>query len=252
MHLPAARNAAQLVHAVTGELEQIVVEQAQRGTGDEHLAAVGELADARGDVHGHPGQAVAQQLALAGVNAGPQLDAEAGSGNAQLLGAAHRRCGRVERDQEAVAAVGEHAAAGGVDRVVHDLVMLLEQFTAYWQPSVCRSEQTDSASVSRVAYGTCALGALKASGIHLGPDLGRGVAVETGELDGRITHLGDQPGACRGSQSWLWCGRCRAAGKSGRGSLVPSPSCCCFFAKFEKRERRGPGAPKGSVKSKCR
>ena len=59
-----------------------------------------------------------EQLALAGVDAGPQLNAEPGGGDAQLLGAAHRRTGRVERDQEAVAAVGEHAAAGGVDRLV--------------------------------------------------------------------------------------------------------------------------------------
>ena len=91
MNLPAARHAAELVHTVSGELQLIVVEEVQRGAGHEHLAAVRELADARGDVHGHPGQPVAQQLALAGVHARPQLDPEPGGGEAQLLGAADRR-----------------------------------------------------------------------------------------------------------------------------------------------------------------
>ena len=76
---------------------------------------MGELADARGDVHGHPGQPVPEQLALAGVDAGPQLDPERRGLHAQLLGAVDGRPRLIERDQEAVAPVGEHPAAGCVD-----------------------------------------------------------------------------------------------------------------------------------------
>jgi hypothetical protein len=88
---------------------------------------VGALADAGRNVHGHPGQPVPKQLALAGVDAGAQLDAEPGGGDAQLLGTDDRRLGGVERHQEAVAPIGQHPAAGLVDGLVDDFVVALEQ-----------------------------------------------------------------------------------------------------------------------------
>ena len=78
---------------------------------------------------GHPGQPVPEQLALAGVDPGAQLDAEPGGGDAQLLGADDRRRRGVERHQEAVAAIGQHPAAGLVDGLVDDLVVALEQLS---------------------------------------------------------------------------------------------------------------------------
>ena len=90
---------------------------------------MGALADPSGDVHGHPRQPVPKQLALAGVDAGAQLDAEPGRGNAQLLGADDRRPRGVERHQEAIAPIGQHPAAGLVDGLIDDLVVALEQLS---------------------------------------------------------------------------------------------------------------------------
>jgi hypothetical protein len=62
------------------------------------------------------------------VNSGPQLDPQRRRPDAQLLGAVDRRSGLVERDQEAIAAVGENPAPGRTDPVGHDPVVALKQF----------------------------------------------------------------------------------------------------------------------------
>ena len=107
----------------------MVVEQLEHRPRDQHLAAVGALADPGRDVDGHPGQPVPEQFALAGVDAGAQLDAEPGRGDAQLLGADDRRPRGVERDQKAIAPIGQHPAAGLLDGLIDDLVVALEQFS---------------------------------------------------------------------------------------------------------------------------
>ena len=72
----------------------------------------GERADARGDVHRHAADVIADQLALAGVDADADLDAELAGGGGDRQRAAQRARGRpVEGREEAVADRLDLAAA---------------------------------------------------------------------------------------------------------------------------------------------
>src|SRR5687768_5267610 len=64
---PAAVDAAQLAHAALLEAEAGADHGAVDGPRHEHLSGCRERRDARGDVHGHAADVVADHLALAGV-----------------------------------------------------------------------------------------------------------------------------------------------------------------------------------------
>src|SRR2546428_3386162 len=88
VELPVAGHALQRVDAPVGELDPRARDEVRDGAGDEHLAPRGGRADARADVHGDSRHIVADQLALARVKAGSDLDAELAHGVTCGAGAA--------------------------------------------------------------------------------------------------------------------------------------------------------------------
>src|SRR6185369_10707 len=80
------------------------------------LLGPGHVADARGDVHGHPADVAADELALPGVQAGADLDAQAadrGDDGARAAQGVGRRA--LERGDVAVADGLDLAAAVALD-----------------------------------------------------------------------------------------------------------------------------------------
>ena len=89
-------------------------DQVTHGARDEDFAGAGLAEDARRDVYGDPADVVVEQFALAGVDAGADLDAQRLGIRAQRLGAADGLRRAVERDEVAVAG----AAAPPCRRIV--------------------------------------------------------------------------------------------------------------------------------------
>jgi len=127
VHRPGPGDAAELVGPALDKQALRIGELVADGARHEHLARAGEIGHARGDVDRKPSEPRAEQLALAGVDAGPELDPEPGRRDAQLLGRGDRLRGAVELDQEAVAAVLDHASASGADLALDDRLVLGEE-----------------------------------------------------------------------------------------------------------------------------
>src|SRR5207244_8056660 len=88
VELPVAGQALERVDAPVGELDPRARDEVGDGAGDEHLAAGRGGAYARTDVDRDSGTVVADQLALAGVKAGADLDAKLAHGVPSGAGAA--------------------------------------------------------------------------------------------------------------------------------------------------------------------
>jgi len=95
--------------------------------GDEHLAGVGSCGDARADVHGDPGELVTDLLALAGVHAAANFEAELADALRDRACAHDRARWSVECGEETVAGVVDLAAAVQVKLTADARVMTLEQ-----------------------------------------------------------------------------------------------------------------------------
>src|SRR5262249_33632457 len=91
--------------------------QVPGGGGDQYLAPPGNSGDARGFVNGEAPDIVAYQFYLAGVNPGPNCDAESGDRLPNRPGAADRASGTVEHDQESIAGRLNLAPAKAVELV---------------------------------------------------------------------------------------------------------------------------------------
>ena len=88
--------------------------------------ALGLAEDARGDVDGDPADVVIEQFALAGVDAGADLDAQRFSICAERLGAADGLRRAVERHEMPVAGALDHRAAESLREFGGDLTKAME------------------------------------------------------------------------------------------------------------------------------
>src|SRR6476661_6435668 len=101
---PAAGDVAQVVRPAILEADPRADDRAVDGPGDEQLAGLGQLRDARGDVDRHAADVVAEHLALARVQPDPDRQPERLEALHDRLGAAHRVRRRArERDEERIA-----------------------------------------------------------------------------------------------------------------------------------------------------
>jgi hypothetical protein len=100
---PLAGDALELGDAAVLEVQVRAGDEILDRGGDEHLAGPGERGDASTDVDGEPGDLVACELALAGVQPGSHLEAELGDGGPDRRGAADGADRPVEAGEEAVA-----------------------------------------------------------------------------------------------------------------------------------------------------
>src|SRR5262245_27018638 len=108
---PAVRDALELVLAPVLEHEPGPGNQVLHGLGHEHLRGARLGRDSGADRHGDPADLPVHQLALAGVDAGPDLDAEFADLLADLERTPDRAGGTVERGEEPVPrGVGLYAA----------------------------------------------------------------------------------------------------------------------------------------------
>jgi hypothetical protein len=89
------------------ELDARAGDEIPDGLGDEHLPGIGRSRDAGGDVYGDPTEFVADPLALAGVDARPDLKTELRDSVLDRASASDSTSGAIERGHESV--------AGGVD-----------------------------------------------------------------------------------------------------------------------------------------
>jgi hypothetical protein len=103
---------------------RVAVELVADSTRDEYLARLREVGDAGRDVDRHPGESHVEQLALAGVDAGAELDPECRRGDANLFSTGHRLRRRVELDQEAVVAIRDHVSSDSADFARDDRLVL--------------------------------------------------------------------------------------------------------------------------------
>ena len=97
--LPGAGHAPQLDAAAVLEAGARADDQVAHGAGDEDFAGAGLAKDARRDVYCEPADVGVEQFALAGVDAGADLDAQCLGVRTQGLGAADRLRRAVERDR---------------------------------------------------------------------------------------------------------------------------------------------------------
>ena len=95
--------------------------------GNEHLAGEGRRRDARPDVHGDPGHLLADDLALARMNAGSDLDAEAPHAVADRAGATDSLRRPLERRKEAIAGRVEHATIEAIQLLVNEVVVAFHE-----------------------------------------------------------------------------------------------------------------------------
>src|SRR5438876_66557 len=102
-------------------------DQILQSAGDQHLARVRRGGHAGADVHGDTAHVVAPQLALAGVQAGADLEAEWAHRLADGQRTAYRACGTVEGREEAVARRVNLPAAEAAQLLAYGGVVPLEQ-----------------------------------------------------------------------------------------------------------------------------
>jgi len=106
--LPGAGHATQLDAAAILEARARAHDQVPDRAVDKDFAHPGLAEDARRDVYRDPPDVGAQQFALAGVDAGPDLDTQCFGVSAQSLCTADRLRRAVERDEVAVAGALHH------------------------------------------------------------------------------------------------------------------------------------------------
>ena len=111
---PFARHALQCLGAARRERDVRAHHEVAHGPRDEHLMRLGEIRDPRADVHGDAREVVAGQLALASVQASPDLHVQPARGVDERQRAADRPGGAVEGREHAVAGAADRAAP--VDR----------------------------------------------------------------------------------------------------------------------------------------
>ena len=109
--LPGAGHATQLDAAAVLEPGARADDQVTDSARDEDFAGAGPAEDPRRDVYGDPPDVGVQQFALAGVDAGADLDAQCLGVSAQGLGAADGLRRAVERGEVAIAGALDHRAA---------------------------------------------------------------------------------------------------------------------------------------------
>src|SRR6185437_10462815 len=73
---PLAGHALEVVHAAVVEVDPGASDEVLHGARDEHLSPASQRRDARANVHGEPADLPVDALALAGVQAGADLEAE--------------------------------------------------------------------------------------------------------------------------------------------------------------------------------
>src|SRR3954471_15048135 len=115
--LPGAGYSAQLDAAAVLEAGARADHQVADGARDEDFARPGLAKDARRDVYRDPPDVGAQQFALAGVNAGADLDTQCFGVGAQGFGAADGLRRAVERHEVTVAGALHHRAAESVREI---------------------------------------------------------------------------------------------------------------------------------------
>ena len=126
---PFAGDTLQLVNAAVVELDPRAGDEVLHGARDEHFTGCGRVCDASPDRNGDPGQLPVVPLALAGVEADAELQAQRAHVRNQRARALDRASWAVER--------GEEAVSGGVDLLSSELrdpptddrVMAFEQIT---------------------------------------------------------------------------------------------------------------------------
>ena len=101
--------------------------QVADGPGDQDLAGAGGGHDAGADVDGDPADVVVADVELPGVEAGPDLDADAAQLGPEGQGAADRPAGPVEDRQDAVAGALDPPAALAADQPPGRLVVGVQQ-----------------------------------------------------------------------------------------------------------------------------
>jgi len=127
------RATATLLHALEAmdaalhEAQARSRDQIFQSAGDQHLARVRRGGHAGADVHGDAAHVVAPQLALAGVQAGADIEAERAQRPADGQRTAHRACGTVEGREEAVARRVNLPAAEAAQLLAYGGVVPLEQ-----------------------------------------------------------------------------------------------------------------------------
>src|SRR6266508_1166828 len=121
--LPFAGDAFELVAAAVGELDVGPLHQVAHRARDQHLARTGKARDPRSDVHCDPGEVVATQLALAGVDAGADFQADVAGILGDGAGAFDGPSGPVEGGEEAVAG-GVHLLAAKASELTADHVVV--------------------------------------------------------------------------------------------------------------------------------
>ena len=109
------------------ELDARAGDEIAHRPGRQDLARSGESGDARADVHGDPGEVVAANLALAGVQSGPHFQAEAARLHPDRLGTADRAGRPIEGGEKPVARGLHLAAERALDLAAHDNVVRVEQ-----------------------------------------------------------------------------------------------------------------------------
>ena len=97
------------------------------------------LRDARPDVNGDTVHLAVDELALTGVQAGPNVDAEFPNGFGDCRGAADRACRAVERGEEAVSGGVELLAPEGNELVTDQRMVALDMSAVYYA-SATRAE----------------------------------------------------------------------------------------------------------------
>src|SRR5919106_5109232 len=102
VELPPTWDALQFVLASVDETQPGAGDEIGDGARGEHLSRVGEVADAGAEMHGDPAEIVASALALTGVYAGADLDAQGPHRLRCCHGVPHRPCGAVEGGEEPV------------------------------------------------------------------------------------------------------------------------------------------------------
>jgi hypothetical protein len=125
--LPAVRHALQGVGAAMGEVGagagRVIPDRAR----DEDLAGCRERRDPRPDVERDPGELVALQAAIAGMDAGADLEPEPAHGRGARERAAHRRPRVVEAHHEAVPGRVDLASAPARDLCPDDRMVPAQQ-----------------------------------------------------------------------------------------------------------------------------
>src|SRR5262249_9813903 len=125
--MPLTRHPLEGLESAILEAETGAGDQVLHGAGDEDLAGPRGRGDARPDVDGEPGDLVARELDLAGVEPGANVKTERVDAVAHRARAADRAGGAVERGENPVARGVDLAAPEAAELAPEDRVVPLEE-----------------------------------------------------------------------------------------------------------------------------